>query len=84
MMRRSLTALVFLLAVAAIVGHLEPARGQTQSGPASVEVDKDVVYITGGKVMMDVARPTTPGPHPAVVTLAATRFARWPARPTTA
>ena len=72
-MRRA-SILVLLFAAAAILGHLDPAHGQARPGPDSIQVDKDVVYINGGKVLMDVARPTTPGPHPAVVTIGGDAF----------
>jgi hypothetical protein len=71
-MRRS-AALFLVLIAAAIAGNLALAHGQT-AGPDSIQVDMDVVYQTGGKVMMDVARPATPGPHPAVVTIGGDAF----------
>ncbi len=41
----------------------------TPAAAPDVKVERDVVYanIDGLKLRMDIARPTTPGPHPAVV-----------------
>src|SRR5262249_60671646 len=40
-----------------------------QTIPDNVVLDKDVVYIQGGRIMMDVARPKAPGAYPAVIAI---------------
>jgi len=68
------SAVLLLAAGAALIGNLGLAASRMQPASGSIQIDKDVVYITGSKVMMDVARPNTPGPHPAVLTIGGDAF----------
>lgn len=45
------------------------AAAAAQNVPDSVLLEKDVVYNPAIRMMMDVARPKTAGPHPAVVAI---------------
>ena len=48
---------------------LFPLLAAAQTVPDGVTFEKDVVYSPGNKLMMDVARPKSPGLHPAVVAI---------------
>jgi acetyl esterase/lipase len=45
------------------------SSGIAQAIPDSIVLEKQVVYYPGGRLMMDIARPSLEGPHPAVLAI---------------
>src|SRR4051794_30083851 len=55
---------------------LLPLLAAAQTVPEGVTLEKDVVYSPGSRLLMDVARPKGPGPHPVVVAIHGGGFAQ--------